>query len=108
MNSGCYENDISKVLISINVIDTKECIEKEIKREQIKFFYRGTNLSHQYIITSVVLKGNLQSKSLIEKKQNQMIEKKKKSQPSQIKTCGSTFKNMSEKKSMAINKRDRQ
>ena len=38
MNSGCYENDISKVLISIGVIDTKECKEKEIKREQIKFF----------------------------------------------------------------------
>ena len=47
------------------------------------------------------LKGNLQSKSLIEKKQNQMIEKKK-SQPSQIKTCGSTFKNMSEKKAWQL------
>ena len=67
MNSGCYENDISKVLISISVIDTKECKEKEIKREQIQFFYRGSNLPSQYIITSVKLKGNLQSKSLIEK-----------------------------------------
>ena len=28
MNSGCYDNDISKVLISINVIDINECIEK--------------------------------------------------------------------------------
>ena len=28
MNSGCYENDISKVLTSIKVIDTKECKEK--------------------------------------------------------------------------------
>ena len=28
MNSGCYGNDISKVLSSINVIDINECKEK--------------------------------------------------------------------------------
>ena len=34
-------------------------------------------------------------KEKIEKKQIELIEKKKLSQPSQIKTCGSTFKNLS-------------
>ena len=102
MNSGCYENDISKVLISINIVDIKECKEKEIKREQIKFFYRGTDLSNQYIITSIKLRGISQSKDFIEKKQIQMMEKKKLSQPSQIKTCGSTFKNASEKKAWQL------
>ena len=38
MNSGCYDNDISKILVSINVIDLEECREKEIKKEEIKFF----------------------------------------------------------------------
>ena len=57
MNSGCYNNDISKVLTSINVIDINECKEKEIKKEEIEFFYRGTNLSKDLIITSVRLKG---------------------------------------------------
>ena len=33
MNSGCYGNDISKILVSLNVIDTNSCSEKEIKRE---------------------------------------------------------------------------
>ena len=28
MNSGCYDYDISKVLISVNVIDIQSCIEK--------------------------------------------------------------------------------
>ena len=28
MNSGCYDNDISKILISINVIDFNECKER--------------------------------------------------------------------------------
>ena len=77
MNSGCYGYDISKVLSSIRVIDMKDCKEKEIKKEEIQFFYRGTNLSKDFLITSVKLKGNVDSKEKIEKKQNQMIEEKK-------------------------------
>ena len=95
MNSGCYGNDISKVLVSINVIDTCSGKEKEIKRKDINFFYRGTNLANHLIITSVKLKGIKTDKVLIEKKQKKFIEEKKLSQPSQIKTCGSTFKNLS-------------
>jgi len=98
MNSGCYGDDISKILISINVIDIKDCKEKVIKRDNIKFFYRGTNLPSEYIIISAKLKGKIKSKSTIEEKQNNFIMKKKLSQPSQIKTCGSTFKNLSNRK----------
>ena len=76
MNSGCYGNDISKVLLSINVIDMNKFVEKEIKNDEIKFFYRGTNLSDQLIITSVKLKGEIKSKEIIELKQNDLIEKK--------------------------------
>jgi len=94
MNSGCYENDISKVLRSIKVIDIDECIEKEFKREEIEFYYRGTNLSNKFIITSVTMRGSLGVKEKIEKKQIDFIERKKLSQPSQVKTCGSTFKNI--------------
>ena len=93
MNSGCYNNDISKVLISVKVIDINDCQEKEIKREEIEFYYRGTSLPKNLIITSVKLKGKISSKEAIETKQTELIEKKKLSQPSQIKTCGSTFKN---------------
>ncbi len=98
MNSGCYGNDISKVLLSAKVIDFNECKEKELKRDEIQFFYRNTNLPSNLIITSVKLKGIKTSKENIEKKQNELIEKKKISQPSQIKTCGSTFKNFNNQK----------
>ncbi len=98
MNSGCYGSDISKILISINVIDTNDCKKKEIKRDDIKFFYRGTNLTNNLIITSVKLQGKSQSKKIIEKRQNELIQRKKISQPSQIKTCGSTFKNIKNEK----------
>jgi len=96
MNSGCYGNDISKVLSSIKVINLKNCKEKEIKRNEIKFFYRGSNLPDELIITSVKLKGKKQLKELIEKKQNELIQRKKLTQPSQVKTCGSTFKNFND------------
>ena len=98
MNSGCYDNDISKVLVSIKAIDKNSLSEIEIKKEDIKFFYRGTNLSDDLIIISAKFKGVVSKKDEIEKKQINLIEKKKQSQPSQVKTCGSTFKNISKNK----------
>lgn len=98
MNSGCYGNDISKVLISIQAIDKDKLSEIEIKKEDIKFSYRGTNLPENLIIISAKLRGLISKKEEIQKKQSDLIERKKLSQPSQIKTCGSTFKNISEDK----------
>ena len=101
MNSGCYGSDISQILKSIKVIDEKG-IEKEINKDQIKFYYRGTDLPENQIILSAILKGSISSKELITRKQEQLIRKKKESQPSQIKTCGSTFKNNNKKKAWQL------
>jgi len=98
MNSGCYESEISNVLISIKAINLENFSELEIKKEDIDFSYRGTSLPDNLIIISAKLKGIIGKKEEIEKKQNNFIEKKKLSQPSQIKTCGSTFKNISKNK----------
>ena len=68
MNSGCYGDDISKILQSITVIDKNSCKKKEIKHSEIKFFYRGTSLSDELVITSVKLKGEIQLKKDIEEK----------------------------------------
>ena len=101
MNSGCYGSDISKILFSIKVIDNKGN-EKELTNDKIKFYYRGTNLPANYIILSAKLKGIISSKELIEKKQEELIRRKKESQPSQIKTGGSTFKNENSKKAWVL------
>ena len=98
MNSGCYDQDISQILISIRAIDKKKCEEIEIKKEDINFEYRGNNLSEDLIIISAKLKGSLDKKEKIEKKQSDLVQRKKLSQPSKIKTCGSTFKNISKEK----------
>ena len=68
MNSGCYGNDISKVLVSIQAIDLKNMTEIEIKNKDIKFSYRGTDLSDDLIIVSAKIKGSSCKKEYIEKK----------------------------------------
>ena len=76
MNSGCYNNDISKVLISIQAIDKKTLSEIEIKKEDIKFLYRGSNLSNNLIILSAKFKGVPRQKEEIEKIQLDLNKKK--------------------------------
>jgi UDP-N-acetylmuramate dehydrogenase len=100
-NSGCYGTDISEIFVSAKVLDN-EGNEKEIKKKEIEFYYRGTNLPKEYIIISAIFKGKTSSKQIIEKKQNELIQKKKQTQPSQIKTCGSTFKNNNDKKAWML------
>ena len=98
MNSGCYDDDISKILLSIRVLNKHSLKEEEINKEDIKFLYRDTNLNKNFIVLSAKLKGITSKQKFIEKKQSLLVQKKKKSQPNQIKTCGSTFKNTSKGK----------
>jgi len=77
MNSGCYGEDISKILHSIEIIDIAGNI-KEILVKDLKFFYRGTNLEEDLIITSVKLIGKTEFKQKIENKQKMLVERKKK------------------------------
>ena len=92
MNSGCYGEDISKILVSVQTInlDGKTQI---IKGTDINFFYRGNSLSRDLIFISATFKGTVNKKKDIENKINNYVNRKKDSQPQNIKTCGSTFKN---------------
>ena len=101
MNTGCYGEDISKILHSIKAINTKGQL-KEILAKDIKFSYRTSNLRDNLLITSVKLIGTKCLKQKVKNKQEIMIERKKNSQPSQIKTCGSTFKNPKGKKAWEL------
>jgi len=92
MNSGCYGEDISKILLSVQVIDFLGNI-KVIYSSDINFFYRGCDLDPNLIFISATFRGENNDKNTIKEKMNSLIQKKKKDQPSKIKTCGSTFKN---------------
>ena len=92
MNSGCYGEEISKILISVQVMDLNGNV-KIIYTSDIKFAYRKCDLDSNLIFISATFKGKSDSKNNIQKKMNNLTERKKKEQPSKIKTCGSTFKN---------------
>jgi UDP-N-acetylmuramate dehydrogenase len=92
MNSGCYNDEISKIIKSIEILNY-DGSQNSLKKKDIEFYYRSTNLKKNSIIVSAVLEGFSSDKKSIEKKQSELINKKKEAQPSNIKTCGSTFKN---------------
>ena len=92
MNAGCYGEDISKILVSVQVMDFNGKM-KVIYSQDIKFSYRGCSLNNNLIFISATFRGKRENKINIEKRMNNLVERKKKEQPSKIKTCGSTFKN---------------
>ena len=92
MNSGCYGEDISKILLSVQVMDFEGKV-KVIYTSNINFSYRRCDLDDNLIFISATFQGKIDKKNNIQKKINNLVERKKKDQPSRIKTCGSTFKN---------------
>ena len=92
MNSGCYGDDISKILVSVQAMDINGKVHV-IHSSDIKFNYRSCNLDRNLIFISATFKGKNDNNLNIKKKINDLVERKKKEQPSNIKTCGSTFKN---------------
>ena len=77
MNSGCYGEDISKILVSVQAMDLKGRI-KVIYSPDIKFCYRGSNLDSNLIFISATFRGKKNDKLNIKNKINNFIEKKKK------------------------------
>ena len=104
MNSGCYGEDISNILISLQVIDLDGKM-KIIRKEDIKFSYRETNIAKELIFISATFRGKKNNILNIQKKIDQLVKKKKEDQPSKIKTCGSTFKNPKNNKAWKLIKK---
>ncbi len=101
MNSGCYGEEISKIFLSLKAINLDGEVEF-FNKDQIDFFYRGNNLKKDLVILSAVFKGATLEKQKILEKQKKLINKKKESQPTGVKTCGSTFKNPINKKAWEL------
>ena len=92
MNSGCYEEDISKILVSVQAMDLNGNM-RVIYSQDIKFNYRKCNLDENLIFISATFRGKKDDKKKIKEKIKNLTDKKKSDQPTRIKTCGSTFKN---------------
>ena len=92
MNAGCFEKEFKDVLLSIQFINTNGVVST-VPVNEIDFKYRSSNLDKSLIFLSATLKGFKTDKLIIEKEIYNLTSKKKISQPSKIKTGGSTFKN---------------
>ncbi len=92
MNSGCFGTEFKDRIVSLQCIDTFGNI-KVIPSSKIKFGYRSLFLNENEIFLSATFKGNISEKKRIKVLMEDLNKKKNNSQPSKIKTGGSTFKN---------------
>ncbi len=95
MNAGCYGSEVSDYLISIKTIDFNGKI-KTYNIDECNMEYRKNNLPDNLIFLEATFKINKKKdKKEIDENFRNMINKKIETQPVNAKTCGSTFKNLS-------------
>ncbi|MDA9650986.1 UDP-N-acetylmuramate dehydrogenase [Candidatus Pelagibacter sp.] len=92
MNAGCFGREFNDILVSIQAI-TKSGQVITIPKKNIDFKYRDSGLSDELIFLSASFKGYKKNSDLIKKEMIEFKKKKEQTQPTKIKTSGSTFKN---------------
>ncbi|MDB4216145.1 UDP-N-acetylmuramate dehydrogenase [Candidatus Pelagibacter sp.] len=92
MNAGCFNKEFKDVLVSIQAIDKNGQI-LTIPASKVIFKYRSNDLKEDLIFLSASFKGSRKNKEEIEKKILELKKKKDNTQPTKLKTSGSTFKN---------------
>ena len=92
MNAGCFDKEFKDILVSVQAIDKKGNMIT-IPKKNINFEYRKSNLSDDLIFLSATFKGEVGKSENIKKKMLDLKGRKEKTQPTKIKTSGSTFKN---------------
>jgi len=92
MNAGCFNREFKDVLISIQAMDRMGRVIT-IPAERVLFEYRNNDLPSDLIFLSASFKGEKKDINKIEKDVVEMKSRKDNTQPTRIKTSGSTFKN---------------
>ena len=92
MNSGCFKKEFKDILVSVQAGDRMGKV-LTIPVSKIKFSYRGNDLDKDLIFLSASFKGEFKEKRKIQEYMKVIKNKKDYTQPTKIKTGGSTFKN---------------
>ena len=92
MNSGCFGSEFKDILISVQAVDIEGKV-LTIPSSNINFEYRKTDLPRSLIFLSASFQGTFKNKIEAKKQIEILKEQKEKTQPTKIKTSGSTFKN---------------
>ena len=93
MNAGAYGGEIKDVLMSARSVDIKGTDVKETKIEELDLSYRHSAfMSNNRIITGAYFKLAAGNKDEISARMEELINKRKTSQPLEYPSAGSTFK----------------
>ena len=92
MNAGCYGRYIADVFMGCEGV-TRAGETITLTRTDIDFAYRKTNLPDGFIVTSAILQGNADSPDAINAKMDSALAKRAETQPIDMRSCGSTFRN---------------
>ena len=92
MNAGCFNKEFKDILLSVQAIDRNGRV-LTIPAKKIMFEYRNNDLPEDLIFLSASFKGFNKDKEKIKNEIIDLKDKKDNSQPTKIKTSGSTFKN---------------
>jgi len=92
MNAGCFNKEFKDILISIQAID-KEGRVLTIPANKVIFEYRNNDLPDDLIFLSASFKGKKKNRNIIKEEIFELKNRKDSTQPTKIKTSGSTFKN---------------
>ncbi|MDC0926055.1 UDP-N-acetylmuramate dehydrogenase [Candidatus Pelagibacter sp.] len=92
MNAGCFNREFKDILISVQAINKSGRVIT-IPAKEINFRYRDSGLSNDLIFLSASFKGFKKNLDSIKNEMTKLKKKKEKTQPTRIKTSGSTFKN---------------
>jgi UDP-N-acetylmuramate dehydrogenase len=101
MNAGCHGSEISDIFVELEAVSTSGNI-KWLTKKDLRFCYRGSGIADDTIITRVWLKGTSGVDYSITKKMNAIAEKRNSTQPTNKRSCGSTFKNPPGKKAWEL------
>ncbi|MDA7562280.1 UDP-N-acetylmuramate dehydrogenase [Candidatus Pelagibacter sp.] len=92
MNAGCFNSEFRDILVSIQAID-REGRVSTIPANKVNFEYRNNDLPNDLIFLSASFKGEKKNKDKIEREVFKLKSRKDSTQPTKLKTSGSTFKN---------------
>ena len=92
MNSGCFGTEFKDILLSVQAVDRTGNV-LTIPSTNIKFEYRKNDLPKDLIFLSASFKGKFKKKNIAKKDMETLKKKKEETQPTRVKTGGSTFKN---------------
>jgi UDP-N-acetylmuramate dehydrogenase len=92
MNGGAFGGEIKDVLVSAEAMDNRGNL-RTVDRAQLGFTYRHSFLPEDWIVTAARLAGYHGDKGAIAARIGEIRSTREESQPTRVRTGGSTFKN---------------